>query len=162
MSSQLAINTTPPSAEQQRIVAAIEQQFSRLDAGIAALRRAQQLLKRYRAAVLKAAVEGKLTEDWRAAHPDVEPGSALLHRILAERRTHWEEEQRAKGKDTTKMRYEEPATPDTIEFAGVAGGVVLGNSGAAFNFHNQWITWLGRILQRFNGASLYSCSRHKN
>ena len=42
----------PPLAEQERIVAAIEEQFSRLDAGVAALERARQNLKRMRAAVL--------------------------------------------------------------------------------------------------------------
>jgi type I restriction enzyme S subunit len=46
--------------QQQRIVAEIEKQFTRLDAGVAALKRAQANLKRYRAAVLKAACEGKL------------------------------------------------------------------------------------------------------
>ena len=49
-----------PVAEQRRIVAEIEQQFTRLDAGVAALRRTQANLKRYRAAVLKAACEGRL------------------------------------------------------------------------------------------------------
>ena len=43
----------PPLAEQERIVAAIEEQFSRLDAGVAALERVRQNLKRMRAAVLK-------------------------------------------------------------------------------------------------------------
>jgi type I restriction enzyme S subunit len=51
-----------PTEEQRRIVAAIEERFARLDAGIAALKRAQANLKRYRASVLKAAVEGRLTE----------------------------------------------------------------------------------------------------
>ncbi|MDK1119151.1 MAG: restriction endonuclease subunit S, partial [Anaerolineae bacterium] len=41
-------------------------------------------LKRYKAAVLKAAVEGKLTEEWRKQNPDVEPASKLLRRILLE------------------------------------------------------------------------------
>lgn len=50
----------PPLPEQRRIVAEIEKQFTRLDAGIAALRRTQANLKRYRAAVLKAACEGRL------------------------------------------------------------------------------------------------------
>jgi type I restriction enzyme S subunit len=68
-----------PTHEQRRIVAAIEQQFTRLDAGVAALRRVRAALKRYRAAVLKAAVEGKLTEAWRAEHPNVEPAAALCH-----------------------------------------------------------------------------------
>jgi len=50
----------PPVAEQVRIVAAIEEQFSRLDAGMAALERVRQNLKRMRAAVLQAAVTGRL------------------------------------------------------------------------------------------------------
>lgn len=50
-----------PTAEQERIVAKIEELFSDLDAGVAALERARANLKRYRAAVLKAAVEGKFS-----------------------------------------------------------------------------------------------------
>ncbi len=41
-------------------MAEIEKQFTRLEAGVAALRRVQANLKRYRAAVLKAACEGRL------------------------------------------------------------------------------------------------------
>ena len=44
-----------PLAEQQRIVAAIERRFAQLDAALTALKRAQVNLKRYKAAVLKAA-----------------------------------------------------------------------------------------------------------
>lgn len=94
----------PPLAEQRRIVAAIEEQFSRLDAGVAALERVRANLRRYRTAVLKAAVEGRLTEAWR--DPDVEPASELLERILRERRERWEREQmaayEAKGKKPPK------------------------------------------------------------
>ncbi len=50
----------PPVAEQERIVAAIEEQFSRLDAGVAALERARQNIRRMRAAVLEVAVTGRL------------------------------------------------------------------------------------------------------
>jgi type I restriction enzyme S subunit len=49
-----------PLPEQQRIVEAIETQLTRLDAAVAALKRAQANLKRYRASILKAAVEGRL------------------------------------------------------------------------------------------------------
>jgi len=101
-----------PLAEQHSIVSAIEQQFTRLDAGVAALRQAQAKLKRYRAAVLKAAVEGKLTEAWRAEHPVTEPASMLLENILKERRAKWEADLRAKGKDPAKVKYVEPAKFD--------------------------------------------------
>src|SRR5208283_5089249 len=84
-----------PLGEQRRIVAKIEELFSDLDAGVAALERVRANLKRYRAAVLKAAVEGKLTEDWRAQHPETEPASVLLDRILTDRRRRWEHAQLA-------------------------------------------------------------------
>ena len=87
------------------IVAEIEKQFSRLDEAVANLKRVKANLKRYKAAVLKAAVEGKLTEDWRKHHPDVEPASKLLERILAERRAKW----------SGKGKYKEPAEPETSD-----------------------------------------------
>ena len=109
-----------PLNEQRRIVAKIEELFSDLDAGVAALNRAKANLKRYRAAVLKAAVEGKLTEEWRAKHPAKEPASALLARILKERREKWEADQLAKFAAAEKEppknwrdKYVEPKPPET-------------------------------------------------
>lgn len=49
-----------PNSEQERIVAAIEEAFSKLDAGAAGLRTVRQLLKRMRDAILAAAVTGRL------------------------------------------------------------------------------------------------------
>jgi type I restriction enzyme S subunit len=54
-----------PIDQQKLIVTEIEKQFSRLDEAVAALKRIKANLKRYKASVLKAAVEGKLTEEWR-------------------------------------------------------------------------------------------------
>ena len=92
-----------PTEQQRRIVAEIEKQFSRLDEAVAILNRVKANLKRYKASVLKAAAEGKLTEDWRKQHPNIEPASRLLERILAERRAKW----------TGKVKYKEPAKPET-------------------------------------------------
>ena len=110
----------PPFNEQRRIVAKIEELFSDLDAGVAALKRIKANLKRYRAAVLKAAVEGKLTEEWRAKHPRTEPATKLLERILADRRKKWEEDQLAKFAAAKKEppkgwreKYFKPALPET-------------------------------------------------
>ncbi len=50
----------PPRPEQERIVAALEEQFSRLDAGVVALERVRRNLKRMSDAVLDAAVAGRL------------------------------------------------------------------------------------------------------
>lgn len=74
-----------PSNEQRRVVQEIENQFTRLDAAIAALRRVRANLKRYRAAVLKAACEGRLvpTESELARHEgrSYESASVVLNRI---------------------------------------------------------------------------------
>ena len=60
-----------PFNEQKLIVSEIEKQFSRLDEAVAALKRVRASLKRYKASVLKAAVEGKLTEEWRKRSGEV-------------------------------------------------------------------------------------------
>jgi len=100
-----------PRDQQKRIVAEIEKQFSRLDKAVANLKRVKANLKRYKAAVLKAAVEGKLTEEWRKAHPDSEPASELLKRILAERRAAWEKQAAA----DRKKKYLEPQSANTSQ-----------------------------------------------
>ncbi|WP_421946383.1 restriction endonuclease subunit S [Phaeodactylibacter xiamenensis] len=81
----------PPLNEQHRIVAKIEELFSELDNGIANLQLAQQQLKVYRQSLLKAAFEGKLTEEWRKQH-NPEPAEKLLERIKAERQARYERE----------------------------------------------------------------------
>ena len=127
----------PSVPEQRRIVAEIEKQFTRLEAGVVALRRVQASLKRYRAAVLKAACEGQLvpteaeltTEDTESTEtgsdspsvPSVssvvkntryESGEQLLQRILAERRKNW----------TGRGPYKEPAAPDTANLPPLPAG----------------------------------------
>ncbi len=51
----------PPLDEQRRIVGTIEEQFSRLDAGVEYLQRAKRNLARLRVSILQAGVEGRLT-----------------------------------------------------------------------------------------------------
>jgi len=67
----------PTIPQQERIVAKIDELFSQLDAGTAALKRVQAGLKRYKASVLKAAVEGKLVPQ----DPSDEPAEELLRRL---------------------------------------------------------------------------------
>lgn len=110
----------PPRPEQDRIVAKLDELLSDLDAGVAELKAAQQKLQRYRQSLLKAAVEGALTAEWRAKNPPAETGAELLQRILRERRARWEEQQLAKfaaqGKAPPKGwkdKYPEPQPPKT-------------------------------------------------
>ena len=100
----------PPLAEQRRIVAEIEKQFTRLHASVAALKRVQANLKRYRASVLKAACEARLVpteaELARSEGRDYEPADQLLAPILSERRARWESQEK-RGR-----KYREPSALD--------------------------------------------------
>ena len=103
----------PPLNEQRRIVEKIEELFTKLDAGVRLLKQTQALLKSYRRSVLKAAVEGELSREWREAHRDeLEPASELLERILRERR------EKFAGK-----KYKEPASPDTSKLPTLPNGL---------------------------------------
>jgi Restriction endonuclease S subunits len=123
----------PPRAEQTRIVGKLEELLSDLDAGVAELKAAQCKLAQYRQSLLKAAVEGALTADWRAARAQSgepqETGADLLQRILTERRVRWETKQLAKfaeqGKTPPKdwqSKYPEPVLPETTNLPELRAG----------------------------------------
>lgn len=119
----------PPRKEQTRIVEKLEELLSDLDAGVAELKAAQRKLGQYRQSLLKAAVEGALTAQWRAQHTPTETGAQLLERILTERRARWEARQLAKfeaqGKAPPKdwrKKYPEPVRPDTRELPALPEG----------------------------------------
>ncbi|PTN37545.1 restriction endonuclease subunit S [Desulfonatronum sp. SC1] len=104
-----------PFNEQHRIVEKIETLFARLDKGEVTLREVQKLLARYRQSVLKAAVTGQLTADWRTENAHrLEHDRDLLARILQTRRETWE----GRGK------YKEPVTPDTTGLSELPEGWV--------------------------------------
>jgi type I restriction enzyme S subunit len=96
----------PPVPEQRHIIGAIESYLTKLDASVAALGRVRANLNRYRASVLKAAVEGRLVpteaELARNEGRPFEPASVLLDRILAERRHRWEESEHLRMKAAGK------------------------------------------------------------
>jgi len=99
----------PPLAEQHRIVEAIESYLTRLDNAVALLERVEWNLKRYRAAVLNAAVEGRLVsteaELARREGRSYEPASELLKRILGQRKARWIED----AAERTRAKAEEKA-----------------------------------------------------
>ena len=126
-----ALIPVAPATEQTRIVAKLEELLSDLDAGVAELKAAQKKLAQYRQSLLKAAVEGALTAEWRAKHQPLETGAQLLQRILQERRARWEARQLARfaeqGKTPPKdwqKKYPEPVQPDTTDLPELPQGWV--------------------------------------
>ena len=153
---------------QHRIVAEIEKQFSRLDQAVASLQRVKAQLKRYKASVLKAAVEGRLVEteaqrtrrDGRGletgtelaaqgsanAAGDRKPGAALpyetgeqlLKRILDTRRSQW----KGKGK------YKEPAAPDASGLPELPEGWVWASGAQLF----AWSSGVNLPVKQLEGG----------
>jgi type I restriction enzyme S subunit len=100
----------------------------------------QTLLGKLKQAILQEAIQGKLTADWRAANPDVEPASELLQRIQAEK---------ARLIAEKKIRKEKPLpeiTPEEIPFEIPDGW--------------EWCRF-GEVIRLMNGASFASGDFHK-
>jgi len=121
----------PPSGEQTRIIIKLEELLADLDSGVAELKAAQKKLTQYRQSLLKTAVEGTLTQEWRDCNPPKESGAQLLERILVERRARWEAKQLAKfaqrgvtPPNNWQKKYPEPIRPDITELPQLPEGWV--------------------------------------
>ena len=160
----------PPSTEQTRIVEKLEELLSDLDAGVAELKAAQTKLARYRRSLLKAAIEGALTAEWRQHNTPEETGAQLLQHILTERRARWEAKQLAKFSEQGKAppedwqkKYPEPVQPNTADLPALPQGWVWSSIGQCFyvgvgatpsrkesSYWNGDISWVSSGEVQFN------------
>jgi type I restriction enzyme S subunit len=117
-----------PLNEQHRIVTKTEELFTQLDAGVASLKKVQAQLKRYRQAVLKAAFEGRLTQEWREEHKGgIEPAAGLLEKYKAD----------LKKRSNGKVKLPWPLEIDELP-----------------QLPNQWVwTKVGEFVEIIRGAS---------
>jgi type I restriction enzyme S subunit len=77
----------PPFAEQQRIVGRIDKLFTEIADGETALDRARDDLDTWRRSLIKAAVTGELTREWREHNKSNETGKDALMRIATARQS---------------------------------------------------------------------------
>lgn len=116
----------PPLNEQRRIVARIDALFEEIAEGEQALAAARKGLETYRRALLRAAVTGELTADWRSHCNDAASAADLLARLRS----------RYPGERPTIARWSAPARlptiPDSWTWCAVAeaGEVQLGRQRA--------------------------------
>ncbi|MFO4700932.1 restriction endonuclease subunit S [Vibrio cholerae] len=122
-----------PRDEQRRIIFKLEELISEFENGVSELKLALDKLTQYRQSLLKSAVEGSLTQQWRAENSDrvQETGDQLLARILKQRREQWQQQKLAefaeKGKIPPKNwqdKYPEPVQPDTTDLPELPKGWV--------------------------------------
>lgn len=115
------ILAVPPDSIKLRIVERIDSLFADLDKAEETLRHTLTLCEQYKQSLLKAAVTGELSKEWRKANPPKETGEQFLQRILKERRAAWEKAELAKmaakgqkpTNDNWKKKYKEPQMPAT-------------------------------------------------
>lgn len=116
----------PPLAEQKRIVARIDALFAEIAEGEAALTRAREGLETFRRALLKAAVAGELTREWREHAKFELTGSDIVSELRAEHPD--EGTTRRSWSPSAKL----PSIPDSWSWCAVseAGDVQLGRQRA--------------------------------
>jgi type I restriction enzyme S subunit len=124
----------PEIAEQQRIVEVANALESNIDAGITAIKQGALNLERYRAAVFKAACEGRLVPTEavlaRKEGREYERADVLLERIRKEHRASWEAEEIAKRPTKAQLtcdqqwrtKYKQPKPPEQNERSKLAEG----------------------------------------
>lgn len=90
----------PPSAEQTRIAAKLDELLAQVDTLKARIDAIHALLKRFRQSILAAAVSGRLTEEWRGSNPVSESAEEYLARVIQCRR------------QNPIVKFKEPVSPD--------------------------------------------------
>lgn len=123
----------PPLEEQRRIVAKLEALLAKVDTSRKRLERIPTILKRFRQAVLAAACEGRLTEDWRDENPSVAAADSLFRVINETRAKTLRIPRTASSLDSASNRMvselENPFHPDSViplTWAWVRFGDVIG------------------------------------
>lgn len=105
----------PSLAEQKIIADKLDTLLAQVDSAKARLEQIPQILKRFRQAVLAAAVSGKLTEEWRQTQKISESAELLLKRWLIKRESDFKSKQEifsiGKKKGVGK-KFKAPVAPD--------------------------------------------------
>ncbi len=129
----------PPLNEQRRIHEVLDELLMDLGVADAELLEAKRKLALYRHSLLKSAVEGSLTHEWRQHARTKETGEDLLARLLRERQARWEARQlarfKAQGKSAPKdwrERFDPGTTPDTSNLPTLPDGWVYASIGQCF------------------------------
>jgi len=160
--------------EERRIVAEIEKQFTRLDAGVAALRRITANLKRYRAAVLKAACDGLLVpteaEQAQTEERAHESARALIARTpKPPRPNRWSSRSKDVIRGHSALAVGEPKTilPRGWTWSPLVDIARMESGHTPSRNHPEWwggdIPWIGIAdAKEHNGRTIYETLQHTN
>lgn len=147
----------PPLNEQKRIAAKLDDVLSRVDAYRALLDRVPLVLKRFRKAVLAAAMSGRLTEEWRNERSETIQGEwkkvEFFDFCVLQRGYDLPLSQRLEGVYPIVTSAGEVATHS--QFKAIGPGVVMGRSGSIgkvyFVEKNYWPHNTALYVKDFKG-----------
>ena len=91
----------PPLKEQSQLIKRVNKGRTAIATAQYEITHQETLLAKLRQAILEEAIQGRLTAEWRATHPDLEPTSQLLSKIQ-KKRENWIEATKATGNDEAK------------------------------------------------------------
>ena len=122
----------PPLREQHALIKQINYGRTHIATAQHELTHQETLLGQLQQAILQEAIAGKLTADWRAAHPEAAPASQLLHRIQSEKARLIAAKQLRPEKPLPKITPEEIPfeIPKTWEWCRLGQGIRLMNGGS--------------------------------
>jgi type I restriction enzyme S subunit len=163
-----------PLPEQHRIVAAIEDYFSRLDEAVALLERVLRNLKRYRASVLKAAVEGRLVpteaELARAEGRTYEPANEVIFRTpMPPRPNRWNSRSKdiIPGHASLAVGNPETVVPEGWAWAPLVDIARMESGHTPSREHPEWwggdVAWIGIADAReHDGRTIFKTFQQTN
>lgn len=141
----------PAIETQVRIGARIDELFAEIDDGEEQLRRARRELKTYRKSLLRAAVTGELTADWRAANSPCRSGEDLVREILVTRGAR-EEARKRKIDANLDTRTLRPLPNEwTWTRVDIAGDVLLGRQRAPVHHSGEHMRPYLRVANVLEG-----------
>ena len=111
-----------PPLEQKRIVTKTDKLLARVDLARQRLANVPAILKRFRQSVLAAAYSGRLTEDWREKHTDIEPAAELIDQIRKKRKKSYE----TACKEASENGLRKPKKPANLNIKNVDTSILPG------------------------------------
>jgi len=164
----------PDVDEQRRTVAELDKQFSRLDGGVANLKHVKANLKRYKAAVLRAAIDGHLVpteaEVARRVGHDYEAATVLLKRTTPPARPNRYSSRSSDvilGHAALSVGNTGGAIPEGWAWAALVDIARMESGHTPSRNHPEWwsgdVPWLGIVDAReHHGGVINDTSQHTN
>lgn len=132
--------------EQKRIVAKIEELFSKVDSGAESLNTTEKRLDLYQSSVIKSAITGKLTETWRSENQQSASGADLVERAQEKEEKNKYKKQGKLNGNSEEQVFEVPSSWGWAQVGDICKAIRYGSSEKAdYEFEGVPLLRMGNI-----------------